>query len=114
MGAAIARPGLRGWLAAWLMGLLLAFSAAPCAAPAYAAPTQPVISKPFDPCLGAATAPGGALCGQLACQTLTAPAPFASADDRLSVSPAQFHTPVAPAIGRCDAPADPPPRPPMN
>jgi hypothetical protein len=99
----------REWLARGLMGLLLAVSAAPCAAPA--APALAVKTcqvRPHDPC-GPASSAAAASCVQLACQVLLEPAGAAAPDQRTwCETPAVLaqHHPSDRAI----TPVDPPPR----
>lgn len=83
-------------------------SAAPCTVHASAAPSQPAITTPADPCL-AHHAAAGCACAQLACQhaakldeAFSTPAAFASA--------ALFHLASATGLGRTEPPPLPPPR----
>jgi hypothetical protein len=98
---------LRRQLAAFLVGLLMLVSAAPCAA--FSAPRpQPGISAPADPCRSHNPATPCA-CAQLACQhaaelgeAFSVPAAIPSA--------ATFHPVSIFGLGRVDAPPLPPPR----
>jgi hypothetical protein len=98
---------LRQQLAAFLVGLLMLVSAAPCTA--FAAPrTQAALAAPADPCKAHNPAAPCA-CAQLACQhaadlggAFSAPAAVPSA--------ATFHAASIAGFGRTDAPPLPPPR----
>lgn len=101
---------LRAHLAAWLVGLLMLVSAAPCAA--LTAPSaQPQFAAPADPCRahrGGQAAP--CACPQLSCQQ-AAPANAGFAAPAAYASPASFTEAPAAGHGRTEPPPLPPPRP---
>jgi hypothetical protein len=103
---------IRGWLAAGLIGLVLAFSTAPCAARAASPDPMGLVAASYDPCRGAPLVPAAA-CVQLACQVLLRPA-FEGCAARIAVNRAPFTISDDRSRGRSVAPVDPPPRPPMN
>lgn len=105
MDALLAR--FRQFLAAFLVGLLMLASAAPCTAAAAPSP-RPVIAAPADPCQARHGAPAQA-CAQFACQQAVNLSPGFDAP-AIFASPAAFAPASLTAFGRSDAPPLPPPR----
>lgn len=102
-----ARSDRRGWLALWLVGLILAVCAAPCSG--VAAPTlRPVASAPADPCQGRNLGTSAA-CIQIACQAI-ANLPARPEPPLPAVADAAYVAWSDLPVGRGDPPPDPPPR----
>jgi len=104
--------GLPRWLALWLVGLMLAVSAAPCSGLAAPRLDRPTLAAPADPCRSHAPAPAQ-VCAQIACQAMIAPCQAAAFLAPLAAT-APYRLAVALRAGLHEPPPLPPPRPPMS